>query len=367
MAWLHGVGGSSRTILEAGDRYAAASLLELIGFEPEQFTSIEVARAMATQAYLRACRLAGPGAPVAGIGCTAAIATDRTKRGDHRCCVAACDSRGVKTYSLTLRKGRRTRSEEEQAASLLILNAVAYACGVEGMPLPALLEDEKLAEAFDALDLLERLMAREFNLLLITPEGHQVPLQQLPGLALLSGSFNPLHEGHRQLAGQAAGMLGQEVFFELPVVNADKAPLDLAETRQRLAQFRGYAPVILSRVPLFSQKAELFPHSVFVLGIDTVKRLVEPRFYQDDPAKMRASLDQVRSAGCRFLVAGRLQDDHFMTLNSVELPAGYRELFEEIPEVLFRADISSTAIRQQHGETSWQAQKIPIRGTRSSD
>jgi hypothetical protein len=43
-------------------------------------------------------------------------------------------------------------------------------------------------------------------------------------------------------------------------------------------------------------------------------------------------------------VAGRLRGNHFLTLQDLELPNGYRELFEEIPD--FRMDISSTAIRE---------------------
>ena len=75
LAWLHGVGGSSRTILEATDRYASASLVRALDFEPKQFTSPQVARAMATLAYIRACELAAVNAAVAGVGCTATIAT----------------------------------------------------------------------------------------------------------------------------------------------------------------------------------------------------------------------------------------------------------------------------------------------------
>jgi hypothetical protein len=142
-------------------------------------------------------------------------------------------------------------------------------------------------------------------------------------------------------------MVGREVYFELPVVNADKAPLEPEEARRRLAQFVGFAPVILTRAPLFSQKALLFPGTIFILGVDTAERLTQPRFYDNDSAKMLASFDQIRRAGCRFLVAGRLKDHQFLTLSDLSLPAGYRELFVEIPEAAFRIDVSSTALRER--------------------
>jgi nicotinic acid mononucleotide adenylyltransferase len=348
LAWLHGVGGSSRTILEATDRYAATSLVSCLGFEPTQFTSPEVARALATKAYIRAIRLVRPGTPVAGLGSTATIATDRTKRGDHRCCVAVCDAQGVTSYALTLTKGLRTRQQEENLVSFIILKAVADACGVDGLPSPELLGEETLVKQFEPVDWLERLLAGEVKWVAVTPDGQMTLGETLPGIALLSGAFNPVHEGHRQMAEVAGRLLGQEVFFELPLVNADKAPINGTEARRRIAQFAGQATVLLTCAPLFSQKARLFPQSVFVLGIDTVERLVQPRFYHNDPAEMLASFKTIRLAGCRFLVAGRLRDRHFLTLQDLELPPGYRELFEEIPEEVFRMDISSTEIRQSN-------------------
>src|SRR6476469_8050932 len=72
---LHSVAGSSRTILEATDRYAANSLVDLLGQIPDQFVSRETAMAMAAQTYRRAMRLAEPGTACLGVACTAAIAT----------------------------------------------------------------------------------------------------------------------------------------------------------------------------------------------------------------------------------------------------------------------------------------------------
>jgi hypothetical protein len=347
LAWLHGVGGSSRTILEATDHYAAASLTGLIGFTPAQFTAPEVARAMATKAFIRAGQLAAPGTPVAGVGCTAAIATDRAKRGEHRCCVALCTAEGVTGYALTMTKGLRSRQEEEALVSLIILRAVAQGCGLTDLPALPLRGDERLEETVETSGLLERVVSGEFNFVVAWPDGRLAPGETMPGIALLSGSFNPLHEGHRQMAEVAARRLGQPVYFELPLVNADKAAIDPAEAQRRLAQFAGWAPVILSRAPLFSQKIQFYPHSVFILGLDTATRLVELRFYHNDPAEMRAALQAIRTAGCRFLVAGRLVGDHFLTVRDTPLPNRFHELFESIPETEFRVDISSTLLRTQ--------------------
>src|SRR5690242_687467 len=65
---LHSVAGSSRTILEATDRYAATALVDLLGRTPAQFVARETAIAMAAQAYRRAMRLAEPGTACLGVG-----------------------------------------------------------------------------------------------------------------------------------------------------------------------------------------------------------------------------------------------------------------------------------------------------------
>ncbi len=93
--WLHAVGGSSRTILEATDRYAATSLADLLGGTPEQVVARETAVDMATHAYRRAMRLTDGAADCLGVGCTAAIATDRARRGADRCWIAVRDRDAV--------------------------------------------------------------------------------------------------------------------------------------------------------------------------------------------------------------------------------------------------------------------------------
>src|SRR5690349_6017210 len=82
-ALLLTVPGSSRTILEVLVPYHEQALSECLGRRPGQFCAAATARAMAQRALERARWLA-PGERVCGAGCTASLATDRPKRGDHR-------------------------------------------------------------------------------------------------------------------------------------------------------------------------------------------------------------------------------------------------------------------------------------------
>ena len=113
IAWLLGVAGASRTVIEAIVPYSEGALWDLLGYSPEKHVSPETARHMARAAYERARKHGPPDRPVVGIGCTAAIRTDRGRRGDHRCYVAAWSERGVTTYGVTLTKGQRERDAED--------------------------------------------------------------------------------------------------------------------------------------------------------------------------------------------------------------------------------------------------------------
>ena len=343
--WLHSVPGSSRTILEATDRYAPQSLADLIGHLPEQFVARETAEAMAERAYRRAMRLADGPAPCIGVACTAAIITDRARRGEHRCWVAVRDQDNIASYGLVLTKGLRDRLGEETVVSQVLLRAIAEACGTETQVQVDTTSGEQVVTAREArADLLAQLLAGKLRSVLVAPDGTLLAEQQLVG-GLLSGSFIPLHAGHERLAQAAAIVLGMPVLFELPVVNADKPPLSYAEVERRLEQFRGRYTVVLTRAPLFRDKATLFPGCVFVVGYDTAARLVDPRYYGDEAGR-DAALADIRAAGCRFLVAGRAVGGVFRTLSDIAIPERFRDLFSELPESVFRLDLSSTAIRR---------------------
>jgi hypothetical protein len=343
LLWLHSVPGSSRTVLEATDRYAAASLADLIGVTPEKFVSAATARAMAEAAYRRALRLTDGAAPCLGVACTAAIATDRVKRGDHGCSVAVYDGATLRVSRLTLAKGARDRAGEEALISLLIIRAIAEACGVAP---PALaLEPSETVEVEEEAspDPLMLLLNGDIAAVFVGKDG-RICRECAPPAALLSGSFNPLHAGHEYLAQAAAVVLDTPVTFELPVLNADKPPLRYIELERRLDQFRGRYPVVLTRAPLFVQKADLFPGCTFVIGYDTALRIIDPRYY-DGEAGRDAAFARIAAQRCTFLVAGRVRDGAFRTLADIDIPPALRPLFRELPERLFRVDLSSTAIR----------------------
>ena len=143
VGWILGVAGASRTVLDIQVPYASSAVTDYIGFEPEQFVSAETARSLARAGYFRAVDLRSGVSPVAGVACTATIATDRLKRGEHRCHVAVYHATGYAVSSLTLAKGRRDRNGEDDVVSRLILNGIAEFAGIDSRVDPGLLEGER--------------------------------------------------------------------------------------------------------------------------------------------------------------------------------------------------------------------------------
>jgi len=344
--WLHSVAGSSRTILEATDRYSRASMLSLLGQPPAQFVSQATAVAMAHAGYRRAMDLSNNAAVIA-LACTATIATDRVKLGDHGCWVTTRDQHQTISYGLTLSKGARDRSGEEAVISTLLIQALAYAVGI----IPAVTLDLRPDERFDIIttpchDVLGDLLHGDTAIVEYHPASNDFHTKTISNATILSGSFNPIHTGHRELLATAMRMSGQVGYCELSVINADKPPLKYSVIAQRASLFTSAPSLILTRAPRFIDKAALMPGSTFVLGYDTVVRLLNPKYYPD--GDVGESLAQIAQYDCRFIVAGRITDDGvFHSFDAQIVPSAWRHLFTAIDEQTFRNDVSSTAIRSE--------------------
>ena len=343
VSWLLTVPGASRTALEVLVPYSERALADFLGERPHQVASVETAETMSRQAYRRAMELADSDGPVVGIGCTAAVATDRAKRGAHRVHVARCTAHSVVTYSLEFTKGLRDRVGEDTIASLLVVRALAEAAGVPmdvAIPLSAT-EHLIIGGSGDPIDLL---VVGVIDTVLVHADG-TIIANGRPDGALLSGSFDPLHVGHRELAAVASETLARPVTLEMSVANVDKPPLSAPAIRERLDQFAGTYAVVLTKAPTFAEKARVLPRTCFVIGYDTMVRLIDPAYYGDDERKMTKALASIAQLGARFLVAGRLEDGVFRTLSDVPVPDEFRDMYEAIPEHRFRRDISSTHLR----------------------
>jgi hypothetical protein len=343
---LLSVPGAARTILEAVVPYHDGALSEYLGNRPAQFCSIETSQALAVRALDRARKLA-PAGSLLGVGCTASLATDRPKQGEHRFHLSVCSESGTTTYSLVFHKSARARFGEESVLDAVLLNALAEGVGIAERVLPALFPGEFVTRGSAGGGLLDQLIHGDFRSVCCDADGRLSREGQAPR-ALLPGAFNPIHQGHWRLAELAQKLVGEPVAFELSIQNVDKPTLTFAETRRRLDQFTWRLPAWLTRAPTFREKAALFPGAVFVVGADTAERILSARYYGGAVGQMIDALAFLRAQGCRFLVAGRENaQGSFIELQQIEIPEGFQDLFTGIDKTDFCVPLSSTAIRNR--------------------
>ena len=118
------VPGASRTVIEALVPYSFPAISHLIGYPPDQAVSEEVAKQMALACLRRAEELVEVNTPVAGVACTAALVTDRQRRGDNRAHIAVATSEGLALTNIALEKGVNDRATEDRIVSDAVLGMI---------------------------------------------------------------------------------------------------------------------------------------------------------------------------------------------------------------------------------------------------
>ena len=341
------VPGGSRLLVEAQVPYDALALATFLGFAPASACSADTAIAMAQNARARAARVMPAGTDLVGLGATAALVSDRPRKGEHRFHIASANSARIAHCTGVMAKGRRDRAAEEDLVSRAIILWLADACGIAApSPRDLFAADEQYAETvIETVDAIDRLLAGELDRITAQPDG-QVMLSAPRPSVLLPGSFNPLHSGHMLLARVAEELKQEPLAFEISVTNVDKPPLAGRAVRDRLAQFAWKSPVELTRAPTFVEKSRLFPRATYVIGADTAERLVAPKYYGDDDVRMHVALEEIANSGGSFLVAVRIDaQGRVRALSDIAVPRRYVDLFTEIPEHRFRLDTSSSEMR----------------------
>lgn len=356
---LLSVPGASSTVLEAIVPYASSSLIQWLGTQPLQLCSRETVIQAGYKALEKAKELAratfghpagstpqSPAPALFGLAVTAALATKQPKRGEHRAYIALMFENRFSLDEVKFDKGARSRIQEENLLAEIIVCILAREFGIEYTP-PQLRSGDLWNTQHQTVPQLLRdtSAAEKLQCWYVRSEGWQ---KHSPGefKGLLSGAFNPLHHAHQKLREIAEKKLKGPVYYEMPVIHADKQPLQLPQVMTRIDQF-GPVPVVLTNMPLFVQKAEAFPETVFVVGLDTVLRLTNPSFYRNSEQRMLEALAEIQHFDCRFLVAHRQWEQNQQRLSNIYLPKEFRSMFEEIPPDEFLLDISSTQIREQ--------------------
>ncbi len=328
--------GASNVLLAATVPYHNRAMIDLLGYEPESFCSSLTSRRLAMQAFLRAQELADVTEQdhVYGLGITAALRSVRAKRGEHRAYVALQTSQKSLVWHVQLKKGALSRLQEERELADLALHYLESGLGLDETN-----SDFIPTIGADYHDSVPRLLGE-------TPAFHGDP-----GLAVLPGAFNPLHEGHRRMREVAEERLNQHVAFELSIRNVDKPDLDFIDINERIEQFEA-DEYVLTNQPTFIEKARLLfstSGGTFVVGADTLSRIDHEQYY-DSLEHRDASISELTMLGIRFLVFGRRHRSEFLTLEDLKVGSDLGALCDGISASEFQCDLSSTELRESRGK-----------------
>jgi hypothetical protein len=353
---LWSVPGASATVLDAVMPYDKHALADFIGHEPEKYCSRDTALWMASAAYRRAFELGVRGGEqkphVMGLGLTAVVATSEFKKGGHRLFVAVKTADELATVSVTLTRGRLDRPGEGAACDLVALNAML---AIAGLP-QALLGDCGLASeevmsgpegctvAPRGIERFEHAGIDPFEKPLFLADGSRSGLDALDPAKhiLFPGSFAPLHFGHESMAMQTERMTGKKVVFAITGTHPDKGVIPAAELLRRAEQFRWSWPVAFTEgAALYVEKARMFPKFGFLIGVDAVLGILDPKYYGGVGGR-DAMLAELASLGTRFHVVGRQIGDKFVTLDDVDVPERFARVFQPVSG---RWDVRSRDLR----------------------
>jgi nicotinic acid mononucleotide adenylyltransferase len=191
------------------------------------------------------------------------------------------------------------------------------------------------------------------------------PLSRLNRVGILCGSFNPLTLAHSELALHACQTFALDyVFFTLAKVTVDKEQVSGMSLEDRLLLLSLYAErhekvgvVLVNRGLYFEQAAAfqaLFGSHVqlsFLIGMDKLLQIFDPRYYQDRDAALRQlfSLASLMVAN-----RGDMERESFDQLLDRPENRSYKSSvrFFALPQDL--ADLSATAVRDAlaHGQSA---------------
>lgn len=337
IASLLKVPGASNSVLESYIPYSRESLDFYLMKEPDLYCSKDTSLRMAAKAYSAAKKIDSKTSKTAlfGVAITAALSTTYEKQGDHKFHIALQTEDYSKSISCVMKKGIRSREEEEELVTNFVVNMLLESAGLD-FSYPKI-NEEYVEERVNAKEGWKEIMREEIPY--ITSNNEEPKL-------IFPGAFNPIHDAHIEMAKLAKNKMLQNVFYEVCIQNADKPPLSYHQIESTLNQFNKKDQWVLTKAGKFSEKAMMFKDATFIIGADTLLRMLNERFYSSYKS-MIDEFDIFNRQNTNFLVFGRVFDGSFVTLQDINIPSSIDQRFEGFGEDIFRSDISSTKIRTE--------------------
>lgn len=333
--------------------YRRTQLHSFLGHEPDDsYVGVNVAIDMASASYIRAAEAKVvekiEGEPV-GLGVTAAVASNRLPRGDHHAHIVVITKDNVIHEEVRLPKseGREAREYHDALIASAAMRLLKKALTEKA---PFKMEEGDVLH----LDISEQALERFYEYPIFHINGTRQKTSEPRGKEVyLPATLNPIHEGHRlmckaaeELLSPAAGRI--KARYLVSSVSPHKGRLSVQDMLFKAGMLRAerWVPgADESRIvefthdePLFLDKAKKRPGSVFLIGADTMQRMLDPKWGVDVDDLLR----ELKNLDTKFLVMDRLIDGKLTGCRDIKVPWLHNNMFDPLPG---RVDISSTEIR----------------------
>lgn len=276
-------GGASKWFLEAIVPYSEQSLCEFLGNKPDKSCNMDTACQMAVTCMMRVIELGSLRDEAVGISCTAKlkkennseieIREDGTVR-DNIAYIARHTLESLNVYKVQF-AGNWARSDQEIELGNILedLTKIGY---IRTGDFESIISHEVYTyeiqwdyKSFGGISSCDLSM-------LYTLEPDSLSSHILMGFIsdnVFSGSFNPFTNNHEDIIDS----FGKQVLLEISVKNFDKGWIDYRSIHKRLKSIRLHEPnisgIMLTNLPLFVDKIQLFNKPTFIMGADTVNRI----------------------------------------------------------------------------------------------
>jgi len=376
------VGGASKFMLGCTIPYNPKAFDEFVGRKVDcgycsQLGAIMLAQASYRKAMAICFENNEPTQECVGIGASAAIATDRDRRGEDHIFFAYVNSSGLYVADFKLIKGNQRLSQGKACNELLMAIVVEATLG--NMDLHYSMEQYMIRYTIDDIDNSYHrympedkwfMVPKKFSYFEYTKLQEDIGTEdsedteyKLSALVndetivfldkngefddwndykdvvrhvVFPGTFNPLHIGHIRMAEIVEETYGLEVVFELSLSTADKGTVDVNQVMSKASQFLGRWPVLISgnKNNLLIDKARMYKPEGFIVGEDTLERLIDPFYYHHDAKLMDEVFEEFSILGVKLYTFRRqISESHIIQL--MDMTTVVSEEF----------DISSTEIR----------------------
>lgn len=347
--------------------YHNRELEEFLGHPVDHAVCPETAIRMAIASYMRAQAINAAednGKRAIGLAVSAALPTTRPLKGGHRYHLAVAAPSGVFYQENIFGDGTTTNPE---ARYLMESDILAYSSAL----LEDVLRGKGSSEADDvtknAVDLF-----MEWPHFSIT--GRRLTQSLGGSQTYLPGTFNPLHDGHRQMvqAAESASYYtitipprNDHVCYLISTSSPHKGDMPLHQLLDTAAALHAErwkmdscgprSFEFTAKEPLFIDKARARPNSAFVIGADTMQRMLDPKWGPN----IEIMLNEMANLRTLFLVMGRTVDGKWTTCRDIPVRWPDQDLFRPLPG---NFELSSTDIRNKKAP----AHEIPKDSTNRS-